>query len=122
MHTVNNNPSELNSNVGWEDGWSTLRLKLIAIITLAIITGYHIPSSRVANLINVTFAGIKLVILVIIAIVGLVKLPSVLKEPSNIWSNPGFDDTKRLGDFSSALISVCNLIRNESFYFFLTVY
>ena len=82
------------------------QLKLIAIILLAIITSYHIYSSKLALVINNVFAIIKVVmILSIIAIVGLVRLPLVLKESPNNWS---FEDTEGFEAFSSAFVLVCN--------------
>ncbi|CAG8656259.1 14079_t:CDS:2 [Funneliformis mosseae] len=104
-YLISDNASELNSKRGWENGWPFWRLKLIAIITLAIITGYHMYSTRLANYINQTFAGIKMVVLTTIAIAGLVKLPSILSNHPNNWLDP-IEETRGFSDFSFSFILV----------------
>ena len=94
-----------------ENDWPYWRIKLIAVIMLGIITSYHIYSSRLAVVINQTFAVIKLMILSSIAIAGLVKLPSILKENPNNWSNFEYTGlTEGFEDFSVSFVLVCNLI------------
>lgn len=94
---------------GWEKGWLYWRIKFISVIILAIMTAYHIYSNRLANAINKTLAIIKFVILSIVAIVGLVRLPSVLNEHPNNWSNP-FKDTRGFHEISFSFVLVCNTI------------
>ena len=94
-----------------EKDWPYWRIKLIAVIILGIITGYHIYSSRLAVVINQTFAVIKLMILSSIAIAGLVKLPAMLKENPNNWTNFEHTElTEGFKDFSVSFVLVCNLI------------
>jgi amino acid transporter len=88
-----------------EKGWPFWRLKLISVIMLGILTGFHIYSSRLAVTISQIFAIIKLSILTIISIAGLL----VLKEGSDNWSN-SIEDTDGFGVSSFAFVLVCNLI------------
>ncbi|CAI2175988.1 4736_t:CDS:2 [Funneliformis geosporum] len=112
-YIISDDASELNSKKGWESGWPFWRLKLISIITLAIITGYHMYSTRLANYINQTFAVIKMMVLTIIAIAGLVKLPSVLSTHPNNWLDP-IEATRGFKDFSFSFILV-DLLVNVAF-------
>ena len=86
-------------------GWPFWRLKLIAIIALAIITGIHIYSSKLAIKLSGVLAVIKLLVLSAIAVAGFVKLPSVLREHPNNWS---VGEKKGFEAYLYAFILVCN--------------
>jgi hypothetical protein len=87
---------------------------------LGIITSYHIYSSRLAVVINQTFAVIKLMILSSIAIAGLVKLPATLKENPNNWTNFEHTElTEEFKDFSASFVLVCNLTYCKYILYFL---
>jgi len=67
-------------------------------------------NSKLANYINSFLAVIKLILLTIIAIGGLIKLPSMLREGQNNWSKPIQEDIGRggFGEFSFSFVLVCN--------------